>query len=1211
LSPKKTKQIANTLSAYTSSDGEDDELNTLKDDIKSPVKLVVHSPVKHGLETTGLSSPVRKINFTPKKASSFVDENGEPKLPTPKHGSEGFGLSSPVRRINFTPNRSQHTVADNGHLSLPPGKTLDFSDSMFMSSPARRPPPTSSPFKFSLRDSQRGGSLFQDSANPNGVPDFTPGLNSPLKSSPKKGRLGASLSQSQFKASTPAVPARTPLFQSPAKRMGSPLKSSIFSTRASVAQSSTTPEQATPSRRVEPERATPKYSPRAEEQDQVAIDKDSEMVEDVARDIFGIELSFEKTSSESPLQANKLGYSDPEETDQDEIDHASTEMEIDADTASEAADYPQDVSNYGYEEPETLCFDAMEEAELADRDLYDEETEQWSGSEHEQGPQAQAPFEYEEADTVCFDALEDAEMRNHDYEEVRVAEIALEEETPWNEEESSPEDQTDEEETQDLVGPESPNLVSESGQMSEIPVEHFNDEASSPSKLMSDSAHNQTVETNDVQEKDDARSIIYNSGEEEQSTGQVPQTEGTEYSPIRPFTFELSSPEPASPDVSEGNDIGSPLQRMYATPSPAPMSPVGSSTPLTTDRPANTENDDPTPRAGNANLGMSLSKLSGPSPSFQADSPMLMAPSLFNTPSVVDQHQSPLDASLGFTPLAQKFGRWETNTPSQTRSLRPRRRGVFSLVGPLDRTHRETPVGSGAVSYPDLSKSPLANTPSLFAELPLQPQCESGYTSPEQDPTPRPSAFYEDNEMTQSPSKRAEIFEDPDVGIVAVDDQEQTSLKEHMPTAEPQFQEQEHPEEDKENCESNILPATPMKVRPEEMRTVHTVSKVPLKAEGEVSPIKLSRKRGLSLSNMSPTRSSPRVRKPTFMAPEENVPNLSPTRRHSRGNRSPSPKRRSSTARRSSGKSAVIPSSSEKLATQSPAKKARRSMSTSQSALHGAVVHVDVHTTEGEDASGIFVELLQQMGARCVKYWSWTPSLSSSPSEGAEPKDSKVGITHVVYKDGGLRTLEKVKKARGLVKCVGVGWVLDCERENQWLDETPYAVDSSIIPRGGAKRRKSMEPRALSNVNGTLVRISESPAPSASGRRTGADQGAVDGFRKITPPTHQQEAPSTPTRQSSTDDYQFPATPGYNFANLDAIGMSPATPYFLSNRSKLVQQSCPPKQSNRGLFPGAKPSSILEDEDDDDPRRKQRFRMEAARRKSLVHKPAVASPLRR
>jgi hypothetical protein len=188
--------------------------------------------------------------------------------------------------------------------------------------------------------------------------------------------------------------------------------------------------------------------------------------------------------------------------------------------------------------------------------------------------------------------------------------------------------------------------------------------------------------------------------------------------------------------------------------------------------------------------------------------------------------------------------------------------------------------------------------------------------------------------------------------------------------------------------------------------------------------------------------------------------------------------------------------------------------------------------------------------------------------------------------------------------------ISSCERERQWLDETPYAVDSSIIPRGGAKRRKSMEPRALSNVNGTLVRISESPAPSASGRRSGAAQGAVDGFRKITPPTHQQEAPSTPPQQSSADRYQFPATPGYNFANLDAIGMSPATPAFLGDRSKLVQQSCPPKQSNRGLFPGARPSSIMQDDgEDEESRRQRRFRMEAARRKSLVYKPAVASPL--
>jgi hypothetical protein len=82
---------------------------------------------------------------------------------------------------------------------------------------------------------------------------------------------------------------------------------------------------------------------------------------------------------------------------------------------------------------------------------------------------------------------------------------------------------------------------------------------------------------------------------------------------------------------------------------------------------------------------------------------------------------------------------------------------------------------------------------------------------------------------------------------------------------------------------------------------------------------------------------------------------------------------------------------------------------------------VDVHTSEGADASGIFVELLTQMGARCLKTWTWNPS---SPS-GADSSSNKIGITHVVYKDGGKRTLEKIREANGLVQCVGVSWVLE------------------------------------------------------------------------------------------------------------------------------------------------------------------------------------------
>ncbi|KIV78290.1 hypothetical protein PV11_10019 [Exophiala sideris] len=130
--------------------------------------------------------------------------------------------------------------------------------------------------------------------------------------------------------------------------------------------------------------------------------------------------------------------------------------------------------------------------------------------------------------------------------------------------------------------------------------------------------------------------------------------------------------------------------------------------------------------------------------------------------------------------------------------------------------------------------------------------------------------------------------------------------------------------------------------------------------------------------------------------------------------------------------------------------------------LSSATIHYDIHTSEGSDASAFYVELLTAMGARCVKEWRWNPRASIAAEE------APVGITHVVYKDGGKRTLEKVRSAKGQVLCVGVNWVLDCYREQKWVDETSYAVDASILPRGGSRRRKSMEPRTLVNENGLL-----------------------------------------------------------------------------------------------------------------------------------------------
>lgn len=195
-------------------------------------------------------------------------------------------------------------------------------------------------------------------------------------------------------------------------------------------------------------------------------------------------------------------------------------------------------------------------------------------------------------------------------------------------------------------------------------------------------------------------------------------------------------------------------------------------------------------------------------------------------------------------------------------------------------------------------------------------------------------------------------------------------------------------------------PFTPKRVLKE--RVFHTISKVPLKAEAGSSPNKAS-----------PVKRSASVSK---------VPNQRPANTLSRSNTvisySPSKKARSrSRSPQKAGADCVTPTKDGSDVWSSmgtPARTPRQDLN--PALLRGAVVFVDVHTTEGADASGLFVELLTQMGARCVKSWSWN---------GSKDDGSKIGITHVVFKDGGRRTLERAKETGGVVSCVGVGWVLE------------------------------------------------------------------------------------------------------------------------------------------------------------------------------------------
>ena len=245
---------------------------------------------------------------------------------------------------------------------------------------------------------------------------------------------------------------------------------------------------------------------------------------------------------------------------------------------------------------------------------------------------------------------------------------------------------------------------------------------------------------------------------------------------------------------------------------------------------------------------------------------------------------------------------------------------------------------------------------------------------------------------------------------------------------------------------------TPMRPDLSLPRFVSTVvSKVPLRPEGHISPIKVSKKRSRSLSAGPGSAKKPLLEAGAFSILKSNtVISLSPERQA----RSPAPSVAASTPGQISfalsdfGDSTLdgieIPDDSEddvddsimsKIPSTIKSSKIRSTVATpartplkavGTGVLHGAVVFVDVHTTEGADASGIFVDLLTQMGAKCVREWKWNPRASLALDDVENMATAaRIGITHVVYKDGGKRTLEKVRDAKGEVCCVGVGWVLE------------------------------------------------------------------------------------------------------------------------------------------------------------------------------------------
>jgi hypothetical protein len=362
---------------------------------------------------------------------------------------------------------------------------------------------------------------------------------------------------------------------------------------------------------------------------------------------------------------------------------------------------------------------------------------------------------------------------------------------------------------------------------------------------------------------------------------------------------------------------------------------------------------------------------------------------------------------FSMTPLATQLGGWEASSPEKTALTKPneRKRGLFSPFIPtfLDPALQGTGQCSSHFGVRGDSESPYKTSyfedcfhPEITAD-----QEEDAVDSFTCDVAPENA---DSNENLQSLANSQASDEYGDENALPMD-------LEGFDT---------HAQPDADDLTLTCTPATVFAPYPQE---IHTVSKVPLRPAGDDSPLKMPKKRSRSLAVSNQTINGTETASTECLNHSFTNSNVSPLE-VAQGTGSSVDEIATPT------KSVIhlprTPASAGLSSFGTPGRTVRKGLV--PNVLKGAVVYVDVHTSEGADASGIFLDLLTQMGARCVKQWLWNPRSGDDSTGSASDSDgpgNKIGITHVVYKDGGKRTLEKVREAKGVVLCVGVGWVLE------------------------------------------------------------------------------------------------------------------------------------------------------------------------------------------
>jgi hypothetical protein len=217
--------------------------------------------------------------------------------------------------------------------------------------------------------------------------------------------------------------------------------------------------------------------------------------------------------------------------------------------------------------------------------------------------------------------------------------------------------------------------------------------------------------------------------------------------------------------------------------------------------------------------------------------------------------------------------------------------------------------------------------------------------------------------------------------------------------------------------------------------------------------------------------------------------------------------------------------------------------------LRGVVAMVEVYTLEGASASAPFVALLHRLGAKTTRSWSDR-------------------VTHVVFKDGSPTTLQRVRlnnkevdeTGKGAyIHCVNSRWVTDCDSEGAHQDESDeaYVVDVAEVPRGGKRRRKSMEPSALMNIGGNII----------GGRKSSLGRASIGRVSSLG------RSPAKFDSLAKQPNAAIIETPKFDVAEKENSGddqSSPATPAWIAAPGKLVQQTAPMNRVRKLELQGGK-----------------------------------------